>query len=76
MKASTVFIGLLKYIIMLVVVGYLGFVLITIARPTKEMVCKDVVVELENSDTDILITEGDVIALLVKNHIVPKRKKF
>lgn len=76
MKTSTIFIGLLKYIILLVIVGYLGFVLITIARPTKEMVCKDVVVELENDNTDILITEGDVIALLTKNHIAPKGKKF
>lgn len=76
MKTSTVFIGLLKYIIMLAVVGYLGFVLIKIARPTKEMECKDVVVELENEDTDILLTEADVIALLAKHCIKPKGKKF
>lgn len=76
MKTSTIFIGLLKYIILLVIVGYLGFVLITIARPTKEMVCKDVVVELENGDTDILVTEADVIALLAQNHIKPEGKKF
>lgn len=76
MKTSTVFIGLLKYIILLVIVGYLGFVLIKIARPTKEMECKGVVVDLENGDTDILVSEGDVIALLTKNHIVPKGKKF
>lgn len=76
MKTSTVLIGLLKYIILLAIVGYLGFVLIEIARPTKEMVCKDVVVELENGDTDILVTEADVSALLAKNHIMPKGKKF
>lgn len=76
MKTSTVFIGLLKYIILLVIVGYLGFVLIKIARPTKEMECKGVVVDLENGDTDILVSEGDVIALLTKNHIEPKGKKF
>lgn len=76
MKTSTVLIGLLKYFILLVIIGYLGFVLIKIARPTKEMECKDVVVQLENSDTDVLVTAADVIALLAKHHIQPKGKKF
>ncbi len=75
MKTSTIIIGLLKYLVLFFLVGYLGFVLIRIARPTKEMVCTEVVIDIKNTD-NMQVTREEVMALLDNNKLNPTGKKF
>ncbi len=76
MKLTTILLGLLKYAMLLAIVGYLGFALAKMVRPAKELVCTGVVVELQADSTTCLVDSDNVLALLARNKISPKGKSF
>jgi cell division protein FtsQ len=65
---------LLKSLLMLVTLGYLGFALIKVSRPTQEMVCTGVEYTFTDSAQASLIDQPMVETLMLKNDFAPKGK--
>ncbi len=76
MKATTILVGLLKYMLLLGLLGYLGFALVKMARPSEEMVCTGVVVELQADSATCLVDSNYILAILAQHKITPKGKSF
>lgn len=65
---------LLKSLLMLVTLGYLGFALIKVSRPTQDMVCTGVEYTFTDSAQTSLIDQPMVETLMLKNDFAPKGK--
>lgn len=76
MKTGTILIGILKYLVLLTLASYLCFALIKMIRPAQELVCTDVVIQLECDSIMNLIDESYITQLLSQHKIAPKGKTF
>ncbi len=72
MKLGDILLGIFKYLMLLGIIGYLGFALVKLAQPAQEQVCTGVVVELECDSTHTLISEQMVQRMLSQHKISPK----
>lgn len=76
MNTKTVMLSLLKVFALLSVMGYLGFALAKLSRPTGEMVCTGVDIAFEDSTANLLLTHDDVRHLLMAHKLSPKGMRY
>ena len=76
MKKSTLATNILKYLILLSVIGYLGFALVKVIRPAEEMVCTGVELQFVDKEENTLISEEGVRNILTSHKITPKGQSF
>lgn len=76
MKKSTLATNILKYLILLSVVGYLCFALVKVIKPVDNMVCTGVEMSFVDDDDNPLIGEDGVRAILTSHKITPKGQSF
>ncbi len=76
MTKKRVFSAIIKYIILLSLVGYLVFVVIKIVRPVKEVRCTGVDVRIVENQDNVLISRDDVEKILATHKIAPEGQPF
>ncbi len=76
MKKRRVFSAVIKYIILLSLVGYLVFVAIKIARPVDDAVCTGVDIRIEGDQDNALISSDEVGKFLSTHKIAPEGQPF
>lgn len=76
MKLGTTLLLIFKYLLFLLVVGYLGFAVVKFVRPADDLVCTGVKVELERDSVLSLVDEAYVLNLLSQHKISPKGQSF
>ena len=77
MKTRTIVSNILKYLILLSVIGYLGFALAKIIRPVGEVVCTGVELQFDDEgEENVLIGEEGIRAILTAHKITPQGQMF
>ncbi len=76
MKLGAILLGIFKYLMLLSIIGYLGFALIKLAEPAEEQMCTDVTVELVGDSTCALLSKEMVMHMLTQQEILPKGQMF
>ncbi len=66
MKLGTILLGIFKYLMLLGIIGYLGFALVKLVQPAQDQVCTGVEVQLHCDSTRTLISEHLVRHMLHK----------
>lgn len=76
MKLSAIILGIFKYLMLLCIIGYLGFAVVKLIQPKQEQVCTGVVVMLDCDSTCSLVSKNMVQHMLSQHKISPKGRMF
>ncbi len=76
MKKKRVFSAIVKYIILLSLVGYLVFVAIKVVHPVDDILCTGVDVRIAENQENVLISSDDVEKILSTHKIAPEGQPF
>ncbi len=76
MKKSKIFSAIIKYLILLSLVGYLAFVAIKVIHPVEEVLCTGVDIRIEGDQDNLLINSSDVGKILSAHNITPEGQPF
>ncbi len=76
MKKSEIFTTIIKYIILLSLVGYLVFVAIKVIHPGDDVQCTGVDVRIEGDQDNLLINGNEVEEILSAHNVTPEGQPF
>ncbi len=76
MTKGSIFTTILKYLVLITVIGYLGFAIFKVSHSTDDILCTGLEFEVEDSSDNALIGEEEIKNIIAANKIAPKGQTF